>query len=169
MGAPPIGRYPEVALECCQRDVILLVEDGPVDRESMIRLLRRRGITNDVVTADNGIDALDYLYGTGTFAGRDPSVLPLVMLLDLRLPKIDGLDVLRRVRADLRTKALPVIIVSGSLEEADALQAHALCTSNFIQKPFTVDAFLAALGRLGLLPYLQRPFTALGMLFALAG
>jgi two-component system response regulator len=135
---------------------ILLVEDSFSDEELTLRMLRKHGVANDVVVARSGQEALDYLFGTGSFEGRDASVLPLVMLLDLRLPEVDGVDVLRGVRADPRTKSLAVIVLTGSLEESDTMKTFALHASSFLQKPLGFDAFLRALLKLGLLPHLKR-------------
>jgi CheY-like chemotaxis protein len=142
-------------------DIILLVEDGTWDLELALRQLWNHGVANEIVVAQTGLEALDYLFGTGSFEDRDTSVLPLVMLLDLRLPEIDGIDVLRRVRADVRTKSLPVMVLSGSLEERDTMQTYALHASNFLQKPFTFERFENGLRKLGLLPRLQRSIQTL--------
>jgi len=137
-----------------ERDVILLVEDSVADRELTIRELRVNGITNTLVVAESGGEALDYLFGTGRYAGRNTSVQPLVMLLDLHMPGIDGTEVLRRVRADLRTKTLPVIVLTGSTEEADLMRSYALA-AKFAQKPLTFSWLHTALRKLGLLARLH--------------
>src|SRR5271157_4721613 len=100
---------------------ILLVEDNPDDETLTLRALRKNNITNEVVVARDGAEALDYLFGTGQYQGRDTSALPQVVLLDLQLPKIDGLEVVRRLRADARTKLLPVVILTSSNEEKDVV------------------------------------------------
>src|SRR5688500_4793488 len=101
--------------------VILLVEDNPDDEILALRALRRNNFLNEVVVARDGVEALGYLFGTGEYAGRDTSIMPQLILLDLKLPKIDGLEVLRRLRADERTRLLPVVILTSSREQQDML------------------------------------------------
>src|SRR5688500_1914119 len=105
--------------------VILLVEDNPDDEELTLRALKKNNIQNDVIVARDVVEALDYLFGTGSFAGRDIAKLPSVTLLDLKLPKIDGLEVLKRIRADERTKLLPVVILTSSKEEQELIKGYA--------------------------------------------
>ncbi|HMR67711.1 MAG TPA: response regulator, partial [Anaerolineae bacterium] len=106
--------------------VVLLVEDNPDDAELTLRAFRKNNLLNEVVVAQDGVEALDYLFGTGTYAGRDPLVLPQLVLLDLNLPRLGGLDVLRRIRADERTQLLPVVILTTSKEEQDRLLSYRL-------------------------------------------
>src|SRR5437868_12295350 len=115
--------------------VILLVEDNPDDEALTLRALRKNNIGNEVVVARDGVEALDYLLGTGAYAGRDAGDLPQVTLLDLKLPKIDGLEVLRRVRADPRTRMLPVVILTSSKEEQDLVTGYSLGANSYIRKP----------------------------------
>jgi len=126
------------------------VEDNSNDEYLTIRALKKYNVANDVVVAHDGVEALDYLFGTGIHAGRDPRELPLVVLLDLKLPKVDGLEVLRRVRADERTRLLPVVILTSSNEERDVINGYKLGTNSYVQKPVDFTAFVDAVGQLGL-------------------
>ena len=130
--------------------VILLVEDNEVDEELTLRALDTNKIKNEVVVARNGAEALDYLLGTGTHAGRDTTQMPQVVLLDLNLPKIDGLEVLRRVRADERTQLLPVVILTSSKEQQDMVESYSLGANSYIRKPVDYDQFVEAIRQLGL-------------------
>jgi two-component system, response regulator len=129
---------------------ILLVEDNPDDEALTMRALRRHNIANPVVVAHDGVEALDYLFGTGAFAGRDTSQLPQVMLLDLKLPRLDGLEVLRRVRADDRTRRLPVVILTSSREESDLVRGYDLGANSYVRKPVDFTEFLDSVRQLGL-------------------
>jgi two-component system response regulator len=130
--------------------VILLVEDNPDDVALTLRAFRRNHILNEVVVARDGEEALDYLTGAGAHAGRDPAQLPAVMLLDLKLPRIDGLEVLRRVRSDPRTALLRVVVLTSSVEEQDIVQSYSQGANSYIRKPVDFDNFLTAVGQLGL-------------------
>ncbi len=130
--------------------VILLVEDNPDDEELTLRALRRNRVTNEVVVARDGVDALDYLLGTGAYEGRDPSVVPQVVLLDLKLPKLDGLEVLRRIRSEERTRLLPVVILTSSNEEQDVISGYALGANSYVRKPVDFAEFVEAVRQLGL-------------------
>jgi len=130
--------------------VILLVEDNPDDEALTIRALKKNNIKNEVTVAHDGTEALDYLFGTGAHANRDPSVLPQIVLLDLNLPKVDGLEVLRRIRGDARTKRLPVVILTSSKEERDLLEGYDLGANSYIRKPVDFTAFMEAVRQLGL-------------------
>lgn len=130
--------------------VILLVEDNPDDQALTRRALAKNNILNDIVVAEDGVQALDYLFGTGTHAGRDASELPAIILLDLKLPKVDGLEVLRRVRDDDRTKLLPVVILTSSKEEQDVVQGYSLGANSYIRKPVDFGQFTEAVRQLGL-------------------
>jgi two-component system response regulator len=130
--------------------VILLVEDNPDDEALTLRALKMNKIRNEVVVVRDGVEALDYLFGQGAHAGRDPSVLPQVTLLDLKLPKLDGLEVLRRIRADERTKRLPVVILTSSKEERDLLDGYELGANSYVRKPVEFGAFAEAIRQLGL-------------------
>jgi two-component system response regulator len=130
--------------------MILLVEDNANDEELTLRALKKNNITNEVVVARDGAQALDYLFGTGEFAGRDISVLPQLTLLDLKLPKVDGLEVLRRVRAHENTKLLPVVILTTSNEDVDILEGYGLGANSYVRKPVDFDQFSNAVRQLGL-------------------
>jgi CheY-like chemotaxis protein len=133
-----------------EKKVILLVEDNPDDVDLTLRALRRGNILNDVVVVRDGVEALDYLFGTGAHAGRDLSIMPTVILLDLKLPKIDGLEVLRRLRADERTKLLPVVILTSSREEQDLIDSYQLGANSYIRKPVDFVQFSEAVRQLEL-------------------
>lgn len=130
--------------------VILLVEDNPDDEALTLRALKKNNIQNEVVIARDGVEALDYLFGTGQYAGRDVSQLPSVVLLDLKLPKIDGLEVLEKVRANEVTKFLPVVILTSSKEEQDLINGYKLGANSYIRKPVDFSQFMEAVRQLGL-------------------
>ncbi|WP_217913476.1 response regulator [Miltoncostaea marina] len=129
---------------------ILLVEDNADDALLTRRALTRGGLENEVVHARDGVEALDYLFGTGTHAGRDPGDVPVVMLLDLKLPKLDGLDVLRRVRGNEATRLLPVVILTSSQEEQDLMAGYELGANSYVVKPVEFGQFVDAVRELGL-------------------
>lgn len=129
---------------------ILLVEDNPDDEVLTLDALDANHVGNTVVVARNGVEALDYLFGDGAYAGRNTLDLPAVVLLDLKLPKIDGLEVLRRIRADKRTQLLPVVILTSSNEEEDRLKGYSLGANSYVRKPVDFDEFIRAAGQLGL-------------------
>lgn len=130
--------------------VILLVEDNPDDEMLTLDALEANHVGNRVVVARNGVEALEYLFGTGDYDGRDPSDFPAVVLLDLKLPKIDGLEVLRRVRADPRTSMLPIVILTSSNEDEDKIRGYSLGANSYVRKPVDFDEFVKAAGQLGL-------------------
>lgn len=130
--------------------IILLVEDSPDDEALTLRALTKNKIRNEVVVAHDGVEALDYLFGTGAYAGRDPGVLPMVILLDLKLPKIGGLEVLRRLRADERTKFTPVVVLTSSREEQDLINSYSFGCNSYIRKPVDFVQFVEAVRQLGL-------------------
>jgi two-component system, response regulator len=130
--------------------VILLVEDNPDDEELTLRALQKSNISNPVVVAHDGVEAIDYLHARGAYAGRDVRDLPQVVLLDLKLPKLDGLEVLRAVRADARTKRLPVVILTSSAEEQDVVSGYDLGANSYIRKPVDFTQFVEAVRQLGL-------------------
>jgi len=129
--------------------VILLVEDNPDDIALTKRALEHHNFGSEVVVAHDGAQALDYLFATGIFAERDPSMMPQVVLLDLKLPKVDGLEVLARVRADQRTRLLPIVILSMSNEEKDLLQGYRLGANSFIRKPIDFVQFSETMRQFG--------------------
>lgn len=133
-----------------QSKVILLVEDNPDDVELTLMAFKKYNIMNDVVIAGDGAEALDYIFGKDEYASRDMSNLPEVVLLDLKLPKVDGLEVLQRLRADERTKHLPVVILTSSNEERDIINGYDLGANSYVQKPVEFTQFLEAVGRLGI-------------------
>jgi len=130
--------------------IILLVEDNPDDVELTLRAFGRSRIANEVVVAKDGQEALDFLFATGVHAGRAPGANPEVVLLDLKLPKVDGLDVLRRIRADERTRRLPVVVLTSSSEERDILGSYDLGANSFVRKPVDFLQFIDAARQLGL-------------------
>jgi two-component system response regulator len=130
--------------------VILLVEDNPDDEALTLRAFQKNKIKNAIVVAHDGVEALDYLFGTGKHEGRDLSVMPEVVLLDLKLPKLDGIDVLRRIRADDRTNLLPVVVLTSSNEEKDLVETYSLGANSYIRKPVDFAEFTEAVGQLGL-------------------
>ena len=130
--------------------VILLVEDNPDDAELTLRALKKNNILNQVVLAHDGVEAIDYLFGTGTYAGRDTSALPSVVLLDLKLPKISGLEVLKQIRAQELTRYLSVVILTSSKEEQDLISGYQLGANSYIRKPVDFNQFMEAVRQLGL-------------------
>jgi len=129
--------------------VILLVEDNPRDEALTMRALRNSNIVNEVVVARDGVEALDYLFGTGKYEGRDVTVVPQVILLDLKLPKLDGLQVLQKMRSDDRTRLLPVVVFTSSSEQEDMLKSYDLGANSYVRKPVDFEHFSEATRRLG--------------------
>ena len=129
---------------------ILLVEDNPDDEFLTRRALKKNNIGNEVVVAHDGAEALDYLFGTGAYEGRDLSAMPQVVLLDLKLPKVDGLEVLRRLRGDERTSLLPVVILTSSKEQQDLVDGYGYGANSYIRKPVDFGQFVEAVRQLGL-------------------
>ena len=130
--------------------MILLVEDNPDDEALTLRALKKNNIWNEVVMAHDGVEAQDFLFGTRLYAGRDLSVLPKVILLDLKLPKIDGLGVLQRVRAEKQTQLLPVVILTSSIEDQDHISGYGLGANSYVRKPVDFGEFVEAIRELGL-------------------
>jgi len=130
--------------------IILLVEDNPDDEALTLRAFRKNNITNEVVVARDGVEALDYLLGTGRYEGRDTSDPPQVVLLDLKLPKLDGLEVLQRIRADEHTRYLPVVILTSSKEDQDLINSYRLGANSYVRKPVNFEEFIEAARQLGL-------------------
>ena len=129
---------------------ILLVEDNPDDEALTLRAFARNEITNPVLVARDGVEALDYLFATGSHAGRDLALMPALILLDLKLPRIDGLEVLRRIRADARTRSVPVVILTTSREQQDIYEGYNLGANSYIRKPVDFEKFSQFVGQLGL-------------------
>jgi CheY-like chemotaxis protein len=138
---------------------ILLVEDNPDDVALTLRALKKNNVTNEVIVASDGVEALDYLFATGRYAGRDMSHMPDIVLLDLKLPRIGGLEVLQKVRADERTHLLPVVILTSSTEERDLIEGYSLGANSYVRKPVNFVEFVEATRELGLywLVYNQPP------------
>jgi two-component system response regulator len=130
--------------------MILLVEDNPDDELLTLRALRKHRIGNKVVVARDGAEALDFLFGTGAYTGRDTGSQPQLILLDLKLPKLDGLEVLRRLRADSRTQLVPVVILTTSKEESDLVAGYRAGVNSYIRKPVDFDSFSEAVRQLGM-------------------
>ncbi len=131
-------------------NIILLVEDNPDDEALTLRALNKNNIRNELIVAHDGAEALDYLYGEGFYAGRNTSCMPGIILLDLKLPKLDGLDVLRRIRADERTRLLPVVILTSSIEDNDRINSYGLGANSYVRKPVNFNEFTEAVRQLGL-------------------
>ncbi len=129
---------------------ILLVEDNPDDEALTLRALRKNNILNEITVARDGAEALDYLFCRGVYASRDPCQKPAVALLDLKLPKVDGMEVLKRLRADERTRLLPVVILTSSKEEQDLVNGYRLGANSYIRKPVDFNQFMEAVRQLGL-------------------
>ncbi|MCI0405375.1 MAG: response regulator [candidate division Zixibacteria bacterium] len=132
------------------KKIILLVEDNPDDVELTMRALKKNNIQNEVVVARDGAEALDYLFGTGKYTGRNTGVMPQLVLLDLKLPKLSGLEVLQRLREDSRTKLLPIVILTSSKEEQDLVNGYSLGANSYIRKPVDFNQFTEAVRQLGL-------------------
>lgn len=131
-------------------NMILLVEDNPRDEALTLRALRKNNISNEVVVAHDGVEALDFLFGTGMYEGRDTRIVPQMILLDLKLPKVSGLEVLEKIRADERTRRLPVIIFTSSNEEEDRIKGYNLGANSYVRKPVDFGQFIEATQQLGL-------------------
>jgi two-component system response regulator len=130
--------------------VILLVEDNAKDEALTLRALKKNNIVNDVVIARDGVEALAYLFGCGTDDGANMNVMPQLILLDLKLPKVDGLQVLEKIREDERTRRLPVVVFTSSNEEEDMIKSYDLGANSYVRKPVEFEQFLDATRQLGL-------------------
>lgn len=129
---------------------ILLVEDNPDDEELTLLSLRKNNLAHEIVVVRDGVEAIEYLFGNGQYAGRDVSRVPTVVLLDLKLPKLDGLGVLKRLRADERTRTLPVVVLTSSSQDADVIASYNLGANSYVRKPVEFGAFVEAVSSLGL-------------------
>jgi two-component system response regulator len=132
-----------------EKKLILLVEDNPDDEELTTRALRQAKVANELVVAHDGVEALDFLFGTGEHAGRDLSRMPALILLDLKLPKLNGLDVLQRLRADERTKLIPTVILTSSSQDEDMLKSYQHGANSYVRKPVEFGAFVTAVSQVG--------------------
>jgi two-component system response regulator len=130
------------------KGIILLVEDNPHDATLTVRAMEKSNVVNEVVVARDGVEALDYLFGTGLYEGR--VCTPMMVLLDLKLPKVDGLEVLKRIRSDERTRCLPVVILTSSKEERDIVEGYSLGANSYVCKPVDFNEFMEAARQLGL-------------------
>ena len=128
---------------------ILLVEDNPRDLELTIRALRKNHLANSITTVTDGEQALDFIFGRGKFSGRDISNGPRVVFLDLKLPKVDGIEVLRKVKGDERTKKIPIVVVTSSAEERDRVESYQLGVNSYVVKPIEFDSFVKTIADLG--------------------
>jgi two-component system response regulator len=128
---------------------ILLVEDNPRDLELTIRVLRKNHLANSIATVSDGEEALDFLFGRGKYADRDLNSHPKVVFLDLKLPKVDGIEVLRQVKADERTKQIPIVVVTSSAEERDRVESYNLGVNSYVVKPIEFDSFVKTISDLG--------------------
>ena len=133
-----------------EEKIILLVEDNPDDVDLTLRALKKNNIINKVIIAKDGVEALDYLHGTGRYAGRDAKELPVVIMLDLKLPKMNGLEVLRNIRQDELTRLIPVVILTSSAEQKDVVEGYRLGANSYIRKPVDFEQFVEAVKILGL-------------------
>jgi two-component system response regulator len=129
---------------------VLLVEDNPDDEVLTLRAMRKHNLANEVIVARDGQQALDFLFGEGEYAGRDTSHQPQVVLLDLKLPRVDGLEVLERMRADSRTRRVPVVVLTSSTEEQDLLRSYDLGANSYVRKPVDFEQFMEAARQLGM-------------------
>jgi len=129
--------------------IIMLVEDNPDDEELTLRALRKGNIANEVFVARDGTEALDFLFGTGKHAGNKPLPMPAVVLLDLKLPKLNGIDVLKRMRADPRTKLIPVVVLTSSSEDEDMIKSYQSGANSYVRKPVEFSSFVNAVTQLG--------------------
>jgi two-component system, response regulator len=129
---------------------ILLVEDNPDDEELTLLSLRKNNLAHDIVVVRDGVEAIEFLFGSGQYAGRDVSHVPTVILLDLKLPKLDGLGVLKRLRAEERTRTLPVVVLTSSSQDADVIASYNLGANSYVRKPVEFGAFVEAVSSLGL-------------------
>lgn len=130
--------------------IILLVEDNPDDRILTVRALKQHNISNEIKEVKDGQEALDYLFGEGEYAGRDITIQPQIILLDLKLPRVDGLEVLQRIRADSRTRRLPVVILTSSNEQKDRISSYDLGANSYVRKPVDFNEFIEAARQLGM-------------------
>jgi two-component system response regulator len=130
--------------------LILLVEDNPDDEDLTVRSLRKAGVANEIAIARDGSEAVEFLFCQGKHAGRNPEIMPAVVLLDLKLPKLSGIDVLKRMRADARTQYIPVVVLTSSSEDEDMVRSYESGANSYVRKPVNFDSFVQAVSQLGL-------------------
>jgi len=129
---------------------ILLVEDNPTDAELTMRALKRKNLANRLVWVKDGAEALDFIYAQGQFQDRDPEDLPRLILLDLRMPKVDGMEVLKRIKANEQTRKIPVVVLTSSQQDKDVVESYKLGVNSYVSKPVEFDEFIDAVSTLGL-------------------
>jgi CheY-like chemotaxis protein len=146
--------------------LILLVEDNPDDEELTVRALRRHDMADEIVVVRDGVEAIDFLLGKGAYAGRDTGIRPQVMLLDLKLPRLDGIEVLKLIRSNDKTKLLPVVVLTSSNEERDLIDCYQFGANSYVRKPVDFEQFMESARQLGLywmtlneVPLTKDPFT----------
>jgi CheY-like chemotaxis protein len=128
---------------------ILLVEDNPTDAELTMRALKRKNMANQVVWVKDGAEALDFIFATGVYSDRNPEDLPKLILLDLRMPKVDGLEVLQKIKAEEKTRQIPVVVLTSSNEDRDIVESYKLGVNSYVSKPVEFDEFIDAVSTLG--------------------
>jgi two-component system, response regulator len=138
---------------------ILLVEDNPDDEELTLMSLRKHDLSHDIIVVRDGVEAVEFMHGEGQYVGRDVTNMPTVILLDLKLPKLDGLGVLKRLRADPRTRRQPIVVLTSSSQDADVISSYQLGANSYVRKPVEFNSFMEAVGHLGV--YWTRINTAL--------
>ena len=137
-------------MEHLEQVEILLVEDNPTDAEMTLRALRRNNLANKVHWVKDGEQALEFMFRTGAYAGRDPATVPKLIMLDIKMPKVDGIEVLRRIKANEETRTVPVVVMTSSNEERDVLESYRLGVNSYIVKPVDFPAFLDVVAKIGL-------------------
>lgn len=137
-------------MEAAKEKIILLIEDNSDDVALTLRAFRKSNLRNEIVVAEDGADALDYLFGEGKHAGRNTDVMPTLILLDLKLPKVTGLEVLKKIRMDPKTRLLPVVVLTSSVEDQDLIMSYQLGANSYLRKPVDFNKFIEAVQQLGL-------------------
>lgn len=137
-------------MEAAKEKIILLIEDNSDDVALTLRAFRKSNLRNEIVVAEDGADALDYLFGEGKHAGRNTDIMPTLILLDLKLPKVTGLEVLKKIRMDPKTRLLPVVVLTSSVEDQDLIMSYQLGANSYLRKPVDFNKFIEAVQQLGL-------------------